>query len=74
MFIKKINMLRYTILLLPVLLFADNKKMHDEDPKNRPHNTLGFGVLGSVYINDDQIFITSEKTRSPGFNVTCWLI
>ena len=57
MFIKKINMLRYTILLLPVLLFADNKKMHDEDPKNRPHNTLGFGVLGSVYINDDQIFI-----------------
>ena len=31
--------------------------MHDEDPKNRPHNTLGFGVLGSVYINDDQIFI-----------------
>ena len=31
--------------------------MHDEDPKNRPHNTLGFGVLGSVYINDNQIFI-----------------
>ena len=57
MYIKKINMLRYAILLLPVLLFADNKKMHDEDPKNRPHNTLGFGVLGSVYINDDQIFI-----------------
>ena len=41
------NMLKYIILFLPVLLFADNKKMHDEDPKNRPHNTLGFGVLGS---------------------------
>ena len=61
-------MLRYTILLLPVLLFADNKKMHDEDPKNRPHNTLGFGVLGSVYIND-------ENTESlPGYHLTSGII
>ena len=49
--------LKYTLLFLPILLFADNKKMHPEDPKNRPHHTLGFGVLGSVYLSDEQIFI-----------------
>ena len=42
--------------LLPVLLFAENK-LHDEDPKGRPHHALSYGVLGSVAINDGTVFV-----------------
>ena len=49
-------MLRYILLFLPVVLFADNK-LHPDAPKNRPHHTLGYGILGSTYLSSDQIFV-----------------
>ena len=52
---------RYLFLLLPTLLFADNK-LHPEDPKNRPHHTLGYGVMGATFIDGDQIFVGQSSS------------
>lgn len=49
-------MYKYIIMFLPTLLFAHNE-FHPEDPKNRPHHTLGYGVLGATVINGNQIFV-----------------
>ena len=57
---------KYTLLLLPSLLLSHNK-MHPEDPKNRPHHTLGYGVLGAVVIDGNQIFVgQSSSTLNNG--------
>ena len=49
--------------LLPVLLFAENK-LHDEDPKGRPHHALSYGVSGSVAIYDGTVFVSDRTIDS----------
>ena len=49
-------MYKYLLPLYLTVLFADNK-MHPEDLKNRPHYSLGYGVMGATYIDGNQVFI-----------------
>lgn len=57
---------RFILLLLPSVLLSHNK-MHPEDPKNRPHHTLGYGLLGTVVIDGDHIFVgQSSSTLNNG--------
>ena len=50
-----------SLLLLPSLLFSNNK-LHPDDPKSRPHHTLGFGVMGATFINGDQVFVGQSRS------------
>ena len=55
-----------SLLFLPSLLFSNNK-LHPDDPKNRPHFSLGYGVMGATYIDGDQIFVgQSSSTLNNG--------
>ena len=59
-------MYKYLLPLYITVLFADNK-MHPEDPKNRPHHTLGYGVMGATFIDGSQIFVgQSSSTLNNG--------
>ena len=54
-------MYKYLLPLYLTVLFADNK-IHPEDPKSRPHHTLGFGVMGATFIHGDQVFVGQSRS------------
>ena len=54
-------MYKYLLPLYLTVLFADNK-MHPEDLKNRPHYSLGYGVMGATYIDGNQVFIGQSSS------------
>jgi len=48
--------MRKLLFFIPFILFAKNL-MHPEDPKDRNHNSLGFGVSGDVHISEDVFYV-----------------
>lgn len=48
--------MRKLILLIPFLLMAENLR-HPDSPKNRNHNSLGFGVTGDVKISEGIFYV-----------------
>ena len=49
-----INLLKFSCLFLCICFLG---AMHPDDPKDRPHHLLTYGTNGSVFHNDDQLFI-----------------
>ena len=49
-----INLLKFSSLFLCICFLG---AMHPDDPKDRPHHLLTYGTNGSVFHNDDQLFI-----------------
>ena len=49
--------MRKLLYFIPIILFA-HSFMHPEDPKERNHNSLGFGVAGDVAISEGVFYVS----------------
>ena len=49
--------MRKLFYFIPIILFA-HSFMHPEDPKERNHNSLGFGVAGDVVISEGVFYVS----------------